>query len=333
MATHDYVLANQSGSSFRTDLNNALEAIVSQNSSSTAPSTTFAYQYWVDTNTTPAKLKQRNGDNNAWITLGEIGGQVLLVDGTDTKPGVAFAADTNTGLRRDSDDAVSIVTGGTKKLSVKSDGDVGIGTETPESTLHVVGSTTLESDTSSLTISNTTTPVGYLSGNSSNQFEINASTAASTMLLQTGGNDRIRLTQNTVRFYGNSGSTSYIFYKSGQSSIAGYLSFQNITTSRTYSFPDAGGTVALTSNIPNVMTTIAGKSVGAVGTYAFLTLRNNTGNVSSGDNKSGSNLRYSNAAGNVGTGSPNGTWKCMGRLAGDEGNSEAKETSLWLRTV
>ena len=32
MATHDYILANASGAAFRTDLNNALAAIVSNNS-------------------------------------------------------------------------------------------------------------------------------------------------------------------------------------------------------------------------------------------------------------------------------------------------------------
>lgn len=331
MATHDYVLANQSGSSFRTDLNEALAAIVSQNSSGSAPSPSFSYQYWVDTNVTPNLLKQRNAANDAWITLAEIGGQVLLVDGTDTKPGIAFAADTNTGLKRDGDDAVSIVTGGTKKLSVKSDGDVGINTDTPESTLHVVGATTLESDTTPLTISNTTTPVGYLSGTSENQFEINASTASKTMLLQTGGNTRVRLTENTVRFFGNSASTSYHFYKSGQSSIAGFLSFQNITASRTYSFPNASGTVALTSNIPNVLDTTAGASVGAKGTYAFCTLINNgSTDRAAGFTKAGSSLRYSNANAND-SGSPSGSWRLMGRIAGESGADTVKETSLWLR--
>ena len=39
MANHDYVIANQSGAAFRTDLNNALAAIVSNNSSSSEPAT------------------------------------------------------------------------------------------------------------------------------------------------------------------------------------------------------------------------------------------------------------------------------------------------------
>jgi hypothetical protein len=73
MAQHDYNIANQSGQAFRADLNNALAAIVSGNSGASAPSTTFAYQYWVDTSSTPALLKQRNAANNAWVTLGPAG--------------------------------------------------------------------------------------------------------------------------------------------------------------------------------------------------------------------------------------------------------------------
>ena len=67
MATHDYVLANQSGSSFRTDLNNALAAVVTNNSSSSEPSTKYAYMLWVDSTNNLVKL--RNAANNAWITL------------------------------------------------------------------------------------------------------------------------------------------------------------------------------------------------------------------------------------------------------------------------
>jgi hypothetical protein len=70
MAQHDYVIANQSGLSFRTDLNNALSAIVSSNSGATAPSTTYAYQWWADTTT--GLLKIRNAANSAWVTVGTL---------------------------------------------------------------------------------------------------------------------------------------------------------------------------------------------------------------------------------------------------------------------
>ena len=137
MATHDYVLANQSGSSFRQDLNNALAAIVSQNSSATEPATTYSYQYWIDTSATPALIKQRNAANDAWITLAEVDGQTLAADGTDAKPGISFAADINTGLKRNAADDVSIVTGGTQAITVDSSQNVGIGTTSPAQKLYV----------------------------------------------------------------------------------------------------------------------------------------------------------------------------------------------------
>lgn len=67
MAQHDYVIDNQTFPATRTDLNNALAAIVSANAGATAPSTTYAYQLWYDTSTN--KLKMRNADDDAWIDL------------------------------------------------------------------------------------------------------------------------------------------------------------------------------------------------------------------------------------------------------------------------
>ncbi len=69
----DYSLANQSGANFRAELNTILAAVVSQNSGSTAPTTTYAYQLWIDTAASPNPLlKLRNGANSAWITIGDV---------------------------------------------------------------------------------------------------------------------------------------------------------------------------------------------------------------------------------------------------------------------
>ena len=67
MANHDYVIANQNGANTRSDLNNALSAIVSNNSSVTAPSTTYAFMWWADT--ANDILKQRNAADSAWISI------------------------------------------------------------------------------------------------------------------------------------------------------------------------------------------------------------------------------------------------------------------------
>lgn len=70
MAIHDYVIDNQSATAFRGDLNSVLQAIVSQNSSATAPTTLYANMIWYDTATN--QLKKRNEANSAWVTLGTI---------------------------------------------------------------------------------------------------------------------------------------------------------------------------------------------------------------------------------------------------------------------
>jgi hypothetical protein len=114
MAQHDYIISNQSGAAFRADLNNGLAAIVSQNSGTNQPSTTYAYQWWADTTT--GLLKIRNAANNAWITIGTLAdvnlglistgggtltGALLLDDGgTAALPAAAFDNDPDTGIFR-----------------------------------------------------------------------------------------------------------------------------------------------------------------------------------------------------------------------------------------
>ena len=65
-------IANQGFPAFRADLNDALPALASNNSGATEPSAMFAHQWWVDTSANPSVLKQRNADNDAWITFGTI---------------------------------------------------------------------------------------------------------------------------------------------------------------------------------------------------------------------------------------------------------------------
>ena len=118
MATHDYVIANGTGAAVRSDLNNALAAIVSNNSSSSEPATTYAYQWWADT--TANVLKIRNSANNAWITLRELDGTMLIEDGSASTPGLAFADDVNTGIFSPAADQIGFATGGAERLEIGS---------------------------------------------------------------------------------------------------------------------------------------------------------------------------------------------------------------------
>jgi hypothetical protein len=67
MAQHDYVIANDTAANVRADINDALAAIVSNNSGSAAPATTYANQWWYDT--TADILKFRAEANDAWISV------------------------------------------------------------------------------------------------------------------------------------------------------------------------------------------------------------------------------------------------------------------------
>lgn len=81
MAQHDMIIANQTAPNFRSDINDALAALVTCSSGTSAPSTTSAYMLWADT--TNALLKQRNAANSGWITLGDLGETDLgLFDGS-----------------------------------------------------------------------------------------------------------------------------------------------------------------------------------------------------------------------------------------------------------
>ena len=118
MATHDYIIANASGAAVRADLNNALAAIVSNNSNATAPATTYAYQWWADT--TANQLKLRNSANDDWIVIQELDGTMLMEDGSASTPGLAFASDLNTGFFRSAADKINFATGGTERLEIGS---------------------------------------------------------------------------------------------------------------------------------------------------------------------------------------------------------------------
>ncbi len=67
MSQHDFNVANSDGATVRADINSALQAIAECSSGATAPSTTFAYQWWADT--ANDLLKQRNAANSGWITV------------------------------------------------------------------------------------------------------------------------------------------------------------------------------------------------------------------------------------------------------------------------
>src|SRR6056297_2538876 len=68
MAQHDFNIANQTFPATRTDLNNALEALVTLSSGATEPTTTYADMLWYDSGNNI--LKMRSQADDAWINVG-----------------------------------------------------------------------------------------------------------------------------------------------------------------------------------------------------------------------------------------------------------------------
>lgn len=82
MSQHDYVLADAAGAAFRADLNNALAAIATRNSDTSAPGTTYAGMLWLDT--TANLIKRRNAADSGWIVEGTLDEAFVLSRSSNT---------------------------------------------------------------------------------------------------------------------------------------------------------------------------------------------------------------------------------------------------------
>ncbi len=99
MPQHSGNISNGTGSVVRTDINNALAAINSNNSGASDPSTMYAYQFYADTGDNTLKI--RNAANNAYINLSVVGGIGLENFGLAPLTGATFTGDVILGNQSD----------------------------------------------------------------------------------------------------------------------------------------------------------------------------------------------------------------------------------------
>jgi len=131
MSQNDFTIANQGFPAFRADLNSALQALATNNSGTSAPSTTFANMWWYDS--TNNIMYIRNEDNDAWIKFAELdqtndkfvlSGTLQLDDGSASAPALTFNSDTNMGIYRGGTDILRFVTAGADRLQIAADGSI-----------------------------------------------------------------------------------------------------------------------------------------------------------------------------------------------------------------
>jgi hypothetical protein len=204
MAQHDYVIANGTGAAVRSDINNGLAAIVSNNSGATEPATMYAYQWWADTTT--GLLKIRNAANNGWVTVGTLAsanlgllasaGTLTAALGSASTPGITFTGDTNTGIYSPGADQVAVATSGTGRLFVDSSGQVGLATSSPAVAFQVgaTGSGGAAIDTTNSTLHGTFGTGGSLSL----RAQISSSSGGGDIFL--GGSSRADANVNSIVF-------------------------------------------------------------------------------------------------------------------------------------
>ena len=175
MSQHDFNIANQGFPATRADINNAFAAIASTSSGATAPSTTFANQFWYDTANN--LLMFRNEADSAWITLAYLD---QASNEWEIRSAVIQAVD-SAGVIIKTDD-------GTSRITVADSGNVTIAND--------------------LAVTGSVKPTTY-----EETYVANSTGATTTLDLSTGTNFSVILSENTTFVFSNppSSGTAYAF--------------------------------------------------------------------------------------------------------------------------
>jgi len=219
MSIHDMNIANQTFPAFRADLNNALGALVSTSSNLTAPTTTYAHQFWANTSATSTVLKIRNKANNQWINIGDINEATnIFISGSASSSSSAGYASTVTVAARNTTNAdhfVMFATAQTGNLPTYTDSGLKYNPSTNTLTANLVG------------LASSATTAAACTGNS-----LTATSATSATKLSTNRTNWV--TDNKVNVVGQlgwwaNGNNSTIFDVSNGTAPSGTSTILNKT--------------------------------------------------------------------------------------------------------
>ena len=226
MSQNDFTIANQGFPAFRADLNSALQALASNNSGATEPSTMFANMWWYDSANDIMYI--RNEDNDAWIKFAELdqandkfvlSGTLQLDDGTVSAPALTFNSDTNMGIYRGGTDILKFVTAGTDAVTITASQQVGIGASsiggvgTPKAFIKQSSTNYYEGLLVSANSNDNVTAVGHTGTEAVIGSTYGTSGSFTPLIFKTSNNDRLNIASNgDISFYEDTGTTPKFFW-------------------------------------------------------------------------------------------------------------------------
>ena len=197
MAQHDYIISNQTFPNTRADINNVLQALATNNSGTTAPTTQYAGQFWLDTNTP---------SSTTWT--------LYIHDGSDD---IAFATiDTSANTVNFTDSALDVVTDTTPQLGGNL--DLNSNDITGTGNINITGSLTASGNLTSLGIDDNATSTA-ITIDSSERVGLGRTPTNAPFEIQT-------LATDLLRFVGNNSQGNYMrsgWYKSDNSTNLAFL--------------------------------------------------------------------------------------------------------------
>ena len=146
MANSDAIIANGTGQTVRTDIESNLQALKSNNSTGTTPTGTSltSYMSWANTSSNQYQIHNSTAFLPVLdISTGSSAGTHIAKPGTSAIPGYRFlnssGSAVQSGMGLPVDTRLGFFISGSEKVSVLSDGKVGIGTTSPSDMLTVSG--------------------------------------------------------------------------------------------------------------------------------------------------------------------------------------------------
>ena len=194
-------------------------------------------------------------------------GNVNITNQLRISDSISHVGDDNTKIRFPNADTFSVETAGSERARINSIGAIGIGTDNPDTKVHISGADgsdniiRIDSNTTAISINDHSENMGFI-GNDSGKLFINAGGTQDTLLLKTNGHERLRITTSGVGIVNDSPTAKLsIGHVTGN-----YLNADGIQVNRPHSLGLKNGIIVYSDTGYNPTASYRAAAFKAVGT-------------------------------------------------------------------